>query len=131
MLLSASSSSSAILGKWGLLFPFESYSLEPTLHPVANPACVYSFPAGCSLFLFYCDSQRLPFRGQLRSTCSEPWSQMPSWLLADTVSVTFHPDGAVCSDAPIDLPGYGAEGQPEEDENKASTAGWYLVNKEM
>lgn len=62
-----------------------------------------------------------------------PGVRCPAGFTADTVSVTFHPDGAVCSDAPtdVDLLGIGARGQTGREAESACSGLLVLGNKEI
>lgn len=127
--LSAPSSVSATLGKRGLLFQFASKSLEPTLHLEGNPACVYSFPDGSRSFssaVILKDSPSVA-SSEAHGRTQESDVQLAS---LQTVSVTFHPDRAVCSDAPIDLglPGIGARGQKGREAKSACSGLLVLSN---
>lgn len=62
-----------------------------------------------------------------------PRVRRPAGFIADTVSVTFHPDRAVCSDAPIGLglPGIGVRGWKGREAKSACSGLLVLSNKEI
>lgn len=106
---------------------------------VWNPGCIQwqtlcvstASPLGAHCFSSTVTLKGSPSVASSEAHAQNPGVRCPAGFIADAMSVTFHPDGAVCSDAPIDLPGIGARGQTGREAKSACSGLLVLGNKEI